>query len=90
MCFPSYRQQGILITRGYPLVKMMNQIYSNRADQLKGRQLPIMYSAPDHSFFTYFGQSGDAISAGGGLGDGECDHGRYPHRRQLVRRGIDG
>jgi 2-oxoisovalerate dehydrogenase E1 component alpha subunit len=55
MCFPSYRQQGILITRGYPLVDMMNQIYSNRADHLKGRQLPIMYSAPDHGFFSISG-----------------------------------
>ena len=26
MCFPSYRQQGILITRDYPLIQMMNQI----------------------------------------------------------------
>jgi 2-oxoisovalerate dehydrogenase E1 component alpha subunit len=50
MVFPSYRQQGILITRGYPLVEMINQIYSNRADKLKGRQLPIMYSAPEHAF----------------------------------------
>ncbi len=55
MTFPSYRQQGILITRGYPLLKMMNQIYSNRADHLKGRQLPIMYSAPSHSFFSVSG-----------------------------------
>ena len=29
MCFPTYRQQGVLITRGYPLVEMMNQCYSN-------------------------------------------------------------
>jgi 2-oxoisovalerate dehydrogenase E1 component alpha subunit len=49
MCFPSYRQQGILITRGYPLVGMMNQIYSNSADPLQGRQLPIMYSSKDHA-----------------------------------------
>jgi len=55
MVFPSYRQQGILITRGYPLVEMINQIYSNRADKLKGRQLPIMYSAPEHAFFTISG-----------------------------------
>jgi 2-oxoisovalerate dehydrogenase E1 component alpha subunit len=55
MTFPSYRQQGILITRGYPLIKMMNQIYSNRADHLKGRQLPIMYSAPSHHFFSVSG-----------------------------------
>jgi 2-oxoisovalerate dehydrogenase E1 component alpha subunit len=55
MCFPSYRQQGILITRGYPLINMMNQIYSNRADHLKGRQLPIMYSAPEYGFFSVSG-----------------------------------
>lgn len=55
MCFPSYRQQGILITRGYPIVSMMNQIYSNRGDHLKGRQLPIMYSAPDFGFFSVSG-----------------------------------
>lgn len=28
MIFPSYRQQGILIARDYPLVEMINQIYS--------------------------------------------------------------
>ncbi len=55
MVFPSYRQQGILIARGYPLVEMVNQIYSNRADRLKGRQLPIMYSARDYGFFTISG-----------------------------------
>lgn len=55
MCFPSYRQQGILITRGYPLVQMMNQIYSNKGDPLQGRQLPIMYSAKDFGFFSISG-----------------------------------
>ncbi len=55
MCFPSYRQQGILITRECPLVDMMNQIYSNSGDHLKGRQLPIMYSAPDQNFYSISG-----------------------------------
>lgn len=55
MVFPSYRQQGILLARNYPLVEMINQIYSNRADRLKGRQLPIMYSAKDYGFFTISG-----------------------------------
>jgi len=55
MVFPSYRQQGILIARGYPLVEMANQIYSNRGDRLKGRQLPVMYSSRDYSFFTISG-----------------------------------
>ena len=55
MVFPTYRQQGLLIARGYPLVEMINQIYSNRADRLKGRQMPVMYSARDYGFFTISG-----------------------------------
>lgn len=55
MVFPSYRQQGILLARGYPLVEMINQIYSNRADRLKGRQLPVMYSAREYGFFSISG-----------------------------------
>ena len=55
MVFPSYRQQGILIARGYPLTEMINQIYSNSADKLKGRQLPIMYSSREKSFFSISG-----------------------------------
>ncbi len=55
MCFPSYRQQGILVAREYPLVDMMNQIYSNARDPLKGRQLPIMYSSKKEAFFTISG-----------------------------------
>jgi 2-oxoisovalerate dehydrogenase E1 component alpha subunit len=55
MCFPSYRQQGLLIARGYSLVEMMNQIYSNSGDKLQGKQLPIMYSSRDHGFFSISG-----------------------------------
>src|SRR3954467_4418283 len=58
MHFPTYRQQGVLIARGYPLVEMMNQIYSNRGDRLKGRQLPIMYSDKAHGFFSISGNLG--------------------------------
>ncbi len=55
MCFPSYRQQGLLIARGWSLVDMMNQIYSNSADRLQGKQLPIMYSAREAGFFSISG-----------------------------------
>jgi 2-oxoisovalerate dehydrogenase E1 component alpha subunit len=55
MCFPSYRQQGVLIARDWPIVDMMNQIYSNRGDRMKGRQLPIMYSARKAGFFSISG-----------------------------------
>lgn len=55
MNFPTYRQQGILMAQDYPVKLMMNQIYSNEEDPLKGRQLPIMYSSKDHGFFTISG-----------------------------------
>lgn len=58
MNFPTYRQQGLLIARGYPLVEMMCQVYSNKGDKLRGRQLPIMYSSPEHGFFTISGNLG--------------------------------
>src|SRR3546814_12982234 len=55
MCFPSYRQQGLLIARDWPLVDMMCQVYSNKGDRLKGRQMPIMYSAKEAGFFSISG-----------------------------------
>ena len=58
MHFPTYRQQGLLIARGYPLTEMMNQIYSNKGDKLHGRQLPIMYSDKAHGFFSISGNLG--------------------------------
>ena len=58
MMFPSYRQQGYLIVRGMPLVDMMCQILSNSKDQLKGRQLPVMYSSRQLGFFSISGNLG--------------------------------
>ena len=58
MCFPTYRQQGLLVARDYPLTEMMCQIYSNKGDKLKGRQLPIMYSDRAHGFFSISGNLG--------------------------------
>ena len=43
------------ITYCYPLTQMMCQIYSNRGDNLRGRQLPIMYSDKRHGFFSISG-----------------------------------
>jgi 2-oxoisovalerate dehydrogenase E1 component alpha subunit len=58
MCFPTYRQQGLLVARDYPLTEMMCQIYSNKGDKLKGRQLPIMYSDREKGFFSISGNLG--------------------------------
>jgi len=58
MCFPTYRQQGLLIARDWSLVDMMCQIYSNSRDRLKGRQLPVMYSSREAGFFSISGNLG--------------------------------
>jgi 2-oxoisovalerate dehydrogenase E1 component alpha subunit len=58
MCFPTYRQQGILIARGYPLVDMMCQLFSNDRDPVLGRQLPVMYTSRKHGFFSISGNLG--------------------------------
>src|SRR6195256_3264024 len=58
MLFATYRQQGLLIARGYPLLDMMCQCYSNPRDPMKGRQLPVLYSSKDFSFFTLSGNLG--------------------------------
>lgn len=55
MCFPTYRQQGLLIARGVPLVEMICQLLSNEADPMKGRQLPVMYSRRESGFFSISG-----------------------------------
>lgn len=55
MNFPTYRQAGLLIASDYPIVDMMNQVYSNEGDPLRGRQLPIFYSSKKHGFFTISG-----------------------------------
>ncbi len=55
MNFPTYRQVGLLISQQYPLTDLMNQIYSNEEDPIRGRQLPVMYSAKDFGFFSISG-----------------------------------
>jgi 2-oxoisovalerate dehydrogenase E1 component alpha subunit len=58
MFFPTYRQQGWLIARRWPLVEMMCQVFSNEKDRLHGRQMPIMYSAREVGFFSISGNLG--------------------------------
>ena len=42
--FPAYRQQGIFLVRGMPMLDMMCQCIGNRRDITKGRQMPVHYS----------------------------------------------
>jgi 2-oxoisovalerate dehydrogenase E1 component alpha subunit len=56
MCFPTYRQQGLLLARDdVSMVELMCQLLSNERDPLKGRQLPVMYSYKRAGFFSISG-----------------------------------
>ncbi|MBN8957935.1 MAG: 3-methyl-2-oxobutanoate dehydrogenase (2-methylpropanoyl-transferring) subunit alpha, partial [Rhizobiales bacterium] len=55
MNFPTYRQAGLLIAGDYPMVDMMNQIFSNEKDPLHGRQMPVMYASKEYGFFSISG-----------------------------------
>ena len=56
MCFPTYRQQGLLLARDdVDMVEMICQLMSNERDPLKGRQLPVMYSMKRAGFFSISG-----------------------------------
>ncbi|MET0545657.1 MAG: thiamine pyrophosphate-dependent enzyme [Caulobacterales bacterium] len=68
MCFPTYRVQGWLVARGYPLLNLANQIFSNAEDPLAGRQMPVMYSARDYGFYSISGNLGSRMGHAVGWG----------------------
>lgn len=56
MCFPTYRQQGLLLVRDdIDMAEMICQLMSNSRDPMKGRQLPVMYSYKRAGFFSISG-----------------------------------
>ena len=84
MCFPTYRQQGLLIARDYPLVEMMNQVLSNALDPLKGRQLPVLYSSRDYGVFSISGNLGTQFSQAVGWAMASA----YKHDRKIAAAWI--
>ncbi|MEX0612860.1 MAG: thiamine pyrophosphate-dependent dehydrogenase E1 component subunit alpha, partial [Pirellulales bacterium] len=44
LLFPSYRQAGLLLVRGMPLLTIMGQTLGNKCDNTHGRQMPMHYS----------------------------------------------
>ncbi len=58
MCFPTYRMVGFLMARDYKLANLVNQIFANAGDPMRGRQLPLLYSAREYGFYTLAGNVG--------------------------------
>jgi len=44
LLFPTYRQPGLMMVRGMPMLAMMCQCLGNKFDNAKGRQMPAHYS----------------------------------------------
>lgn len=55
MLFPSYRNQGLFLTRGVAPAELMCQLLSNSRDMCRGRQLPTLYHSAEHRIFTISG-----------------------------------
>jgi len=50
--FPSYREPGIFLYRGASIYEMLCNLWGNRADLSKGRQMPVHYSFPKIRMFS--------------------------------------
>ncbi len=85
MNFATYRQAGLLIADGYPLESMINQIYANSEDPLKGRQLPTLYSVREQGFFTLSGNLATQFPQAVGWAMASAIKGGNKHRRGLDR-----
>ena len=72
MVFPTYRQQGILISRGASMLEMMNQCLSNSGDPLEGKNIPVLYSFRKHGFFSISGNLGTQLIQAVGWGMAEA------------------
>lgn len=50
--FAQYREQGVLLWRGFTLQQAADQCFSNEADKGKGRQMPVHYGSKDLHYQT--------------------------------------
>nr|WP_203565430.1 thiamine pyrophosphate-dependent dehydrogenase E1 component subunit alpha [Alteromonas profundi] len=66
-----YREQGALAYRGYTTDQFMNQMFSNKADPNKGRQMPIHYGDKALNFMTISSPLGTQIPQASGYAYGQ-------------------
>ncbi|XP_010320010.1 2-oxoisovalerate dehydrogenase subunit alpha 1, mitochondrial isoform X2 [Solanum lycopersicum] len=49
---PQYREVGVILWRGYPLEQVANQLFGNKFDYGKGRQMPCHYGSNELNYLT--------------------------------------
>jgi pyruvate dehydrogenase E1 component alpha subunit len=50
--FPYYRDQGVLLARGVTPEQLLNRYFGNASDEMKGRDLPNLYSYKQQKIFS--------------------------------------
>ncbi|KAI3826822.1 hypothetical protein L1987_00878 [Smallanthus sonchifolius] len=50
--FPQYREPGVLLWRGFSLQEFANQLFGNKYEYGKGRQMPVHYGSRKHNYIT--------------------------------------
>ena len=71
MIMSQYREQGALAYRGYTTEQFMNQMFSNKDDPNKGRQMPIHYGYKPLNFMTISSPLGTQIPQASGYAYGQ-------------------
>lgn len=71
MIMSQYREQGALAYRGYTTEQFMNQMFSNKEDPNKGRQMPIHYGDKPLNFMTISSPLGTQIPQASGYAYGQ-------------------
>jgi 2-oxoisovalerate dehydrogenase E1 component alpha subunit len=71
MIMSQYREQGALAYRGYTTNQFMNQMFSNKDDPNKGRQMPIHYGDKPLNFMTISSPLGTQIPQASGYAYGQ-------------------
>ncbi|MBT0587137.1 thiamine pyrophosphate-dependent dehydrogenase E1 component subunit alpha [Alteromonas oceanisediminis] len=71
MIMSQYREQAALAYRGYSTEQFMNQMFSNRLDPNKGRQMPIHYGDKKLNFMTISSPLGTQIPQASGYAYGQ-------------------
>ncbi|MDB2330153.1 thiamine pyrophosphate-dependent dehydrogenase E1 component subunit alpha [Alteromonas sp.] len=71
MIMSQYREQGALAYRGYTTEQFMNQMFSNKEDPNKGRQMPIHYGDKALNFMTISSPLGTQIPQASGYAYGQ-------------------
>jgi 2-oxoisovalerate dehydrogenase E1 component alpha subunit len=71
MIMSQYREQGALMFRGFSLENFMNQMFSNKSDLGKGRQMPIHYGSSELNYMTVSSPLGTQIPQATGYAYGQ-------------------